>query len=219
MSIPPPPDPYRGYAQPAPHPQPPQLQGNPAMGVPNPYAAPPAYPPTNPYSQGPGYTRPDSPAGASIDRVAGILILLAGLITGGWRLAATYGFHWTDALFAIMIIVAIGASVAVLTGAGARTPALRALATVGAGMLLTTTSFELVSRLELSFLFEDQGWLLIPATIAALAATITVVLAANSTRAPAAPLAQFPAQWQYPTSGSPQPPVNPYPPQNPWPPQ
>lgn len=151
--------------------------------------------------------------------MAGILILLAGLITGGWRLAATYGFHWTDALFAIMIIVAIGASVAVLTGAGARTPALRALATVGAGMLLTTTSFELVSRLELSFLFEDQGWLLIPATIAALAATITVVLAANSTRAPAAPLAQFPAQWQYPTSGSPQPPVNPYPPQNPWPPQ
>jgi hypothetical protein len=111
-----------------------------------------------------------------------------------------------------MIVLAITSAIVVLTGAGARTPALRALAAASAGMLLMTTFSDLATRLELSFLFEDQGWLVIPASIAALAGTIAAVLAANGTRSQAEPT-QFPTQWQPP------PPANPYQPQNPWPPQ
>ncbi|MFD0365436.1 hypothetical protein ACFQZZ_28705 [Nocardia sp. GCM10030253] len=232
MSTPTPPEPYRGYAQSAPHAESQQPQGNPAMGIPNPYAPSPGYPPPNPYapaapgypprnsySPGPGFPPSNRPAGSGIDRVAGILLLITAIITGGWRLLASFGFHWNDVPLALMIVIAISAAIVMLTGAAARIPALRALAAAGAGMLLATSSSELALRSELSFLFEDHGWLSIPATIAALAATITAVLAANSTHPRAAQPPQFPTQWQQPTSGPPQAQANPYPLQTPWPPQ
>ncbi|WP_431971477.1 hypothetical protein [Nocardia sp. bgisy134] len=183
-------NPYGGQLNPQ------QSQPHPYLGQPHPYGAPPPGAPS-PVPPVPSYGPPNRPAsGGAMERVAGGLLLVAALLAIVFRVANAFSassrFLWSDIMLVLMILLAILTGICALAGMGAKYPALRALAAVAAGMLLSGMVEAVLSAAQFEFLFEDTFWLSIPCALAAFAATLATVVAAAAARTPPAPGSQGP---------------------------
>ncbi|WP_225725617.1 MULTISPECIES: hypothetical protein [unclassified Nocardia] len=194
----------------------------------------------------PGYAPPARPKASGADWITALTLLLAAIL----RVVVIFlerGRVYDDSAFdytatALNCIAAVVAAIVLMTGAGARNPAFRALAASGAGAFLFTAISNVVYFFtgqlwdHLSFLhYSPVVWF--PILLLSLTATITAIISAKpATPHPAAPARQWPQQqWPAPAqpTGQPyypqpypqqQPPAMPqqpqqFPPQQPFPPQ
>ncbi|WP_433755563.1 hypothetical protein [Nocardia sp. CA-135398] len=188
-------------------------QGN----YPNPQGYP--YPQQRPEYPPRGFGAPPRAGASPLDWVTAGLLILSALLTGIWRFTNDYLDFGDNIPFLLCAAIAVVAAIVLVTGAGAKNGAFRALAAVAAGTLFAPGLSLVVGTAQHSDYAEVKDFALgIPAALFALGASITAIIAAARPPVPRTPPAP---QWQQPPTQQPpgQYPQHQYPPHSSWPPR
>lgn len=133
-----------------------------------------------------------------------------------WRFTHDYFDFIDNIAFLITAVLAVVAAIVLVTGAGARNPAFRALAAAAAGVLLAPSLGQVVAMARYHEVVELQDLALnLPAFVFALAAVITAIIATAQSREPRTPASPGPPPWQ-PQAPATQFQRPEYPPQSQW---
>ncbi|MEV5832942.1 hypothetical protein [Nocardia sp. NPDC052112] len=174
------------------------------------------YPSAAPYP--PPYPGPARRAASALDWVTAGLLVLSALLTAIWRFTSDYFKFIDNIAFLMTAVLVVVTAIVLVTGAGARNPAFRALAAAAAGTLFAPSLDQVVAMVRFHEVVEVKDFALnLPAFVFALGAVVTAISATAQSRGPRTLAAPTPPPWQ------PQPPATQfqrpeYPPQSQWPP-
>ncbi|MFI6365075.1 hypothetical protein ACIBG0_20210 [Nocardia sp. NPDC050630] len=164
----------------------------------------------------PGFGAPPRAGAAPLDWITAGLLVVSAILMGIWRFTNDYLDFGDHIPFLLIAAIAVLAAIILVTGAGAKNGAFRALAAVAAGALFSPGLSFVIGMARHSEFTEAKDFALgIPAALLALGASVTAIISARSS-APRIPTPPYPPQWQQPPAQYPQ---HQYPPHSSWPPR
>ncbi|WP_433723290.1 hypothetical protein ACQP0C_23980 [Nocardia sp. CA-129566] len=180
------------------------------------------YPQQRPEYPPPGFGAPPRAGASPLDWITAGLLVLSAILAGIWRFTNDYLDFGDHIPFLLTAAIAVVAAIILVTGAGAKNGAFRALAAVAAGALFAPALSFVVSMAQHSEYVEAKDFGLgVPAALFALGASVAAIIASARSSAPRTPTPPHPPQWQQPIAQQPpgQYPQYQYPPHSSWPPR